>query len=345
MTWPSFSLSGFIRSTSMTDLAALITQGLWIYGSIKLTNVCADLMLSESAHAESHHAIGFNLAVALLAAWTGKSGLGALSHWGNRRTSREHLEGRAKIEEAKARQPMVVPVTAERPAVIVPPANGSVQVASTAKVVPDPVPARPNGEPNVWTDDERGDPDPNPPNFLLASAGPDSPHNYNRLREPRQGIMLHYDGSTGDKGAVQWLLHDPRCHVSYNWLVLDHGAIVPIAPAGARAWHAGVCQPAGPVDYHDANSAFYGLAFAATQGDVATEEAKAAVTKHCLALYRHHGWNPETEGWRIVSHGAEAWPRGRKVDPEGHPDRPGYPFVRVEDIRQQVSALARVTTV
>ena len=38
---------------------------------------------------------------------------------------------------------------------------------------------------------------------------------YGTLREERIGIMLHYDGSGSDRGAVQWFA-DERCKVSYN---------------------------------------------------------------------------------------------------------------------------------
>jgi hypothetical protein len=162
--------SEWLKATNMTDVATLITQGLWIWGSIRFTGVAADLMLSESTHAESHHAIGYNLAIALLAAWTGKSSLGALSHWGNRKTSREYMDKQKDIEEAKSRRPPPVVesqggdvnVTSERPA----------PTSERPAPVPAPPPSvdvtnRPANEPDVWRDDERGEPDPN----LRASAG------------------------------------------------------------------------------------------------------------------------------------------------------------------------------
>jgi hypothetical protein len=329
--------SEWLKATNMTDVATLITQGLWIWGSIRFTGVAADLMLSESTHAESHHAIGYNLAIALLAAWTGKSSLGALSHWGNRKTSREYMDKQKDIEEAKSRRPPPVVesqggdvnVNSERPA------PTSERPAPVPAPPPGDVTNRPANEPDVWRDDERGEPDPNLPMHLVGLG---EPHNYNRIREPRVGVMLHYDGSTSDRGAVNWLLHDPRCHVSYNWLVLDHGALVPIAPSGSRAWHAGVCKPSLGLVYKDANSAFYGLSLAATVGETATEDAKATIAKHCLTLFRHHGWEPATDGWRIVSHASEAWPRGRKIDPVG-PDQL-HPVLSVEEIRDRVQKLA-----
>ncbi len=102
--------SEWLKATNMTDVGTLITQLLWIYGSLRFTNVSASLMLSESGTlATSHHAIGFNLAIALLAAWTSKSGIGALSHWGNRKSSREYLDKQKEIEAVKAkRAPPVV---------------------------------------------------------------------------------------------------------------------------------------------------------------------------------------------------------------------------------------------
>lgn len=152
------------------------------------------------------------------------------------------------------------------------------------------------------------------------------PSNFGKLREPRVGIMLHYDGSGSDDGAVEWLLFDPRCKVSYNWLILDDGTVRDIAPMDARAWHAGICRPSRPeLVYADANSAFYGIAVAAKPGDLATSAQVAMVEQLCFALMRRKGW---TEGWRITTHKAEAWPRGRKVDPDGVLD--------VEQIRARV---------
>jgi N-acetyl-anhydromuramyl-L-alanine amidase AmpD len=165
--------------------------------------------------------------------------------------------------------------------------------------------------------------------------------NYNAVREERLGVMLHYDGSTSDAGAVQWLLRDSRCKVSYNWLVLDSGEVVEIAPPDARAWHAGVCRPSHPtLRYRDANSAFYGLSLAATVGQTATSEAKAAIVDLCRVLFIRHGWDPEREGWRIVGHETEAWPRGRKIDPTG--PNPSHPVLEVEEVRELLRQLARV---
>ena len=138
--------------------------------------------------------------------------------------------------------------------------------------------------------------------------------NWGRLREPRQGVMLHYDGSATDAGAVRWLTQHPDARVSYTRLVLDDGQVIPIAPDDARAWHAGNCRPSSEAfTYTDANSAFYGLAFAARPGDTITPPQFHAMLKTILRCYADEGW-PLTDWWRITDHAREAWPRGRKVD-------------------------------
>src|SRR5262245_16339207 len=119
------------------------------------------------------------------------------------------------------------------------------------------------------------------------------------------GIMLHYDGSVTDAGSISWLA-GPDIKVSYNWIVMDSGNIIPIAPATARAWHAGVCRSSSPrLPYRDANSAFYGISIAATKGDVATVEAKRSVAAQCWKIFAKEGWSLD-ETWRIVSHRTEA---------------------------------------
>lgn len=145
------------------------------------------------------------------------------------------------------------------------------------------------------------------------------------------GILLHYDGSASDAGAVQWLTKDPRCNVSYNWLILDSGSLVVIAPEDARAWHAGVCRSSDRrLPYTDANSAFYGITLAARPGEVVTQAAKATLLDLCRRLFAKHHW-PVSESFRIVGHASEAWPRGRKVDPEG-PD-PARPVLSTIEMR------------
>lgn len=144
-------------------------------------------------------------------------------------------------------------------------------------------------------------------------AGQDGP--WNRLREPRLGVMLHWDGSFSDRGALLWLLSDPRCRVSYNWLVLDDGTVRDIAPPRARAWHAGDCRTSDParLPYRDANSAFYSIAAAAKPGDTITPKQFRAIADLTRACFDAERW-PLTDTWRVTDHSREAWPRGRKHD-------------------------------
>ena len=135
-------------------------------------------------------------------------------------------------------------------------------------------------------------------------------------REDRQGIMLHYDASASDNGAVAWLEDDDRARATYHALVLDDGRIITLAPFTTRAWHAGACRPSTGFTYRDANSALYGVSIAARDGEQATSAQVTSVARLCQYLYWLEGWDPD-EAWRITGHDAEAWPRGRKVDPTG----------------------------
>lgn len=158
--------------------------------------------------------------------------------------------------------------------------------------------------------------------------------NWNARTEPPIGVLLHYDESASDAGALAWF-HDPRCQVSYHYLVRDDGTVHEIAPRGKRAWHAGACRPSDPVrmSYRDANSAFYGVAIAANHKDTATEAQVASVVRIIKALFLENGW-PFTEVWRISSHHLEAWPRGRKVDVQ----RPGGGWVLdLHEVRRKVA--------
>ena len=155
---------------------------------------------------------------------------------------------------------------------------------------------------------------------------------YSTLRDERIGVMVHYDGSGGDAGAVAWF-GDPRCKVSYNYLVLDDGSYVSIAPLSARAWHAGKCRTSDPdlLPYKDANSAFYGIAAATNDRVDVTPLQVLTIAWLTRRLFEREGW-PLTDTYRIVGHSSEAWKRGRKTDPEGG-DRDN-PILSPDDVRQ-----------
>lgn len=140
--------------------------------------------------------------------------------------------------------------------------------------------------------------------------------NWGKRKGKRIGVMLHFDDSTSDASGIQWLTNDPRCKVSYNFAVRDDGSVVEIAPEEARAYHAGVCRPSIPeLVYTDANSAFYGVAITAKLGDTVSDAQRGGVLFLVGRLFEKNGW-PRTDTWRITGHKAEAWPRGRKIDPD-----------------------------
>ncbi|MBW3630383.1 MAG: N-acetylmuramoyl-L-alanine amidase [Gemmatimonadetes bacterium] len=173
--------------------------------------------------------------------------------------------------------------------------------------------------------------------------------NFGALREPRIGVMLHYDDSSSDEGAVAWFTDD-RCEVSYNYLVLDDGEYVPIVPEDKRAWHAGHCKSSAPnkLRYTDANSAFVAIAIATNAKKAATRPQLDTVVWLTRREFDRNGW-PLTDTWRIVGHDQEAiyankadvpkalrGKRGRKIDPTG--PNPARPILSVELVRTRITA-------
>lgn len=155
---------------------------------------------------------------------------------------------------------------------------------------------------------------------------------------PRMGIMLHYDASVTDAGALAWLV-DPRCRVGYNVLIWDNGQAFEIIDMGKRAPHAGKTRSSDPerLPYpeHQANSAFYGISLAATDGDRVALAQFGTLIRLCVLIFQHHGW-PLTETWRLTSHHLEAWPRGRKVDVVG--SDPANPVMDLDYLRRWLSS-------
>lgn len=140
--------------------------------------------------------------------------------------------------------------------------------------------------------------------------------NANALREPRIGCLLHY--SDGDFSSTVAWCKDPTSKVSYNVVIAGDGAAVQIVPWDLRAWHAGVCRPSVTSrSYEDANSAFYGIALSGGPSfGPPTDAQEQTLNAILFDRFEAHQW-PLAEWWRVTSHSAEAWPRGRKVDPEG----------------------------
>lgn len=162
--------------------------------------------------------------------------------------------------------------------------------------------------------------------------------NANALREPRIGALIHY--SAGDfVSTVDWC-RNPTSKVSYNAVIAPDGAAVQVVPWELRAWHAGVCRPSTTSRaYTDANSAFYGIALAGGPTFGPPADAQRMTLNSILHdRFEAHGW-PVVEWWRIASHGAEAWPRGRKEDPEG-PDK-ANPWLSLDDVRSALAVTAQ----
>ena len=147
--------------------------------------------------------------------------------------------------------------------------------------------------------------------------------------------MVHYSAGTYES-TVDWC-RTPASKVSYNTVIGPEGQIAQIVPYDMRAWHAGVCQPSDPqhFPYHDANSAFEGIALSGGPDfHPPTPEQVETLVAVLKSRFAARGWD-RRETWRITSHRAEAWPRGRKEDPEG-PDL-AHPWLDLTVIRERVS--------
>lgn len=164
---------------------------------------------------------------------------------------------------------------------------------------------------------------------------------HNNIREPRVGVMVHYDGSTTDEGGLAWF-SDPRCMGGYQILVFDNGDYARIAPDTARAWHAGVCRPSNNLlDYQDANSAFYSIAAATNDKVDVTPVQLLTIAWWVRRWFRAEAWPTPAGLWRLTGHEQEAEPRGRKSDPSGG-DK-ANPIFSVEQVRQLVPLIEEVT--
>lgn len=159
--------------------------------------------------------------------------------------------------------------------------------------------------------------------------------NCGELREPRIGCLLHYTDCDFNT-AVGWT-RDPASKVSYNVIIAGDGAAVQIVPWEQRAWHAGVCKPSQTSrHYEDANSAYYGIALSGgPQFGPPTPAQEQTLNAILWDRFETHQW-PVAEWWRITGHDAEAWPRGRKIDPTG-PD-PSKPWLDMDGVRQALAA-------
>ena len=150
------------------------------------------------------------------------------------------------------------------------------------------------------------------------------------LKEARKGVMLHWDGSGSDLGGLSWL-QNPDIRAGYHIVVGDDGSWGTLAPLKARAWHAGVCRPSsGAPKYRDANSAFYGISILNGGKEDVTQRQVLTAAWLAVRLFHREGWS-RNDRHRIVTHSTEAWPRGRKVDPEGRD--PLNPILSADDVR------------
>jgi hypothetical protein len=175
----------------------------------------------------------------------------------------------------------------------------------------------------------------------------------------RIGIMIHYDDSSSDKGALSWF-RAPAFRLSYNRAYRDDGTRIRITPSiHHAAYHAGVCLPEAGLPvvllqqgfrYGSANVGYFGLAITSDGNDHITIEQLDALTTDCAMIFRAAGWRPDSADVRIVGHDSRAifnprdnptrrdlWGKlGRKPDPTGV--NPADPVVNLDQLREGVRA-------
>lgn len=197
---------------------------------------------------------------------------------------------------------------------------------------------------------------------------PESVADYRASTGKRRGIMIHYDASQSDEGALSWF-RSAQWKLSYHRAYTDSGRRVQILPrfAGTAAFHAGVCDKRQGVT--SANDAFYGLSITATEGDRVTDkQLNALVEDSALIAEWHRRFNPDPElrvWWQpdnihvwLTGHNEWAifnerdnpktpklWGKlGRKLDPVGpDPDAPVLSLVaaraRIRDLMDTPGAV------
>lgn len=118
-------------------------------------------------------------------------------------------------------------------------------------------------------------------------------------------VVIHYTGMESTAAARDRLC-DPAAEVSAHYLVTEAGAVEPLVPESARAWHAGA-GAWGQIT--DVNSHSIGIELA-NPGDAPFAAAQMAALERLLAdLLARHGIPPE----RVIGHSDMA--PGRKRDP------------------------------
>ena len=109
----------WINTLNTVSFASLTNQGLWMMGSLVFTGVAAWLLTRPDQFNETGvliasgagmRTVGFELAAALLFAWTGKSAINAASRYGKSKTAVPYVEAK---ERGKASGTPAVSVTAK----------------------------------------------------------------------------------------------------------------------------------------------------------------------------------------------------------------------------------------
>ena len=101
------SFREFNNTINTVSFSSLTNQGLWAMGSLAFTGVACWLMIRPDqfndagvliASGSGMRAVGVDLAMALLFAWTGKSAITAASRFGKSKTAVPYVEAKGKAK-------------------------------------------------------------------------------------------------------------------------------------------------------------------------------------------------------------------------------------------------------
>jgi N-acetyl-anhydromuramyl-L-alanine amidase AmpD len=147
--------------------------------------------------------------------------------------------------------------------------------------------------------------------MLLTHPSP----NTSRRAVPCVAVCLHWTGGSY-LSAVDWCQR-AASKVSYHEIIGPQGELALLVPPDRAAWSVG--RSIAPPPWQGAtsgNSMTYNIALSGAPPVKPTGDQLRVLTERIVVAFAHFGWSLK-DGFRITGHHQWAWPRGRKVDPQG----------------------------
>jgi len=140
----------------------------------------------------------------------------------------------------------------------------------------------------------------------MRISGRPSPNNSPRNGAEVQAVVIHYDASLSDSGAISWM-RNPQSRVSAHYHIGRTGVVTQLVDLERAAWHAGVATLPLP----DGTS----LAAGANEHSIGIELANAGMLQqdeNGAIWYRDGDSAVRVSGQ--VEHAAMVWPSGMRIE-------------------------------